>query len=167
MFRKQYPKQGLIAMAFLFASALQAQSLSPSVVANAGGEGSSATHQVAWTIGEPIITTEMNATNQLTQGFHQTQLVVSSIAKVELSFSIEVFPNPTTSTLTLSLENDRSEDVQWSLVDVMGREQKTGMIQSAVSNYQLNVQDLENGIYFLNLKTSENQTIQTHKIQKR
>ena len=167
MLRKQCPKQSLIAIAFLFVSTLQAQSSSPSVVASVGGEGNSATHQVVWTIGEPVIRTEISTTNQLTQGFHQTQLLISSVSKIELSFSIDVFPNPTTSTLTLSFENDRSEDLKWSLVDVMGRERKAGIIQNAVSNYSLNVQDLEHGIYFLNLKTSENKNLQTYKIQKR
>lgn len=166
MLKSRYFGQGFLAIVLSFSATVYGQSTSPTVVANAGGGGSSATHQVVWTIGEPMIATYSNASNQLTQGFHQTNLMITSVEEIEPAFSVSVFPNPTTAILSLSLGGEYANDLKWSLVDVAGRERKTGQINSAAANYQLDVQELEQGIYFLQLSTTENQILNTYKIQK-
>jgi hypothetical protein len=48
-----------------------AQTLSPQVIASAGGYQSNATHSLSFTIGEPNTQTLTSANNILTQGFQQ------------------------------------------------------------------------------------------------
>ncbi|MFC2176342.1 hypothetical protein ACFLR1_05175, partial [Bacteroidota bacterium] len=50
------------------------QSISPEVIASAGGHFDNGTTQLSWTLGEVAIDTYDNGTNIITQGFHQTQL---------------------------------------------------------------------------------------------
>jgi len=166
MLKNRYIRQGLFVLALSFSATSYGQSIAPAVVANGGGNGSSSTHQISWTIGEPVIATYSTTSNQLTQGFHQTNLLVSSIKVAEAAFSLNVFPNPTTAILLLSLDGEYRKDLIWSLVDVTGRERQTGQIRSATTNHELNVEALEAGMYFLKLSTTENQILNTYKIQK-
>ncbi len=55
----------------LFTFHVNAQSITPFVIASTGGFGSNGNMSVSWTIGEPIIPTISNSVNFITQGFHQ------------------------------------------------------------------------------------------------
>jgi hypothetical protein len=64
---------------------VQAQSLSPEVVATAGDHFATSTAQLSWTLGEPVIETFTDAAaTQLTQGFHQTNLMVVAVGDYRL-----------------------------------------------------------------------------------
>jgi hypothetical protein len=54
---------------------LQAQSLSPTVVACSGGQGTLGGALVEWTVGEPVVATFDVGGTRLTQGFHQAEVV--------------------------------------------------------------------------------------------
>ncbi|HMQ77825.1 MAG TPA: BspA family leucine-rich repeat surface protein, partial [Flavobacteriales bacterium] len=58
--------------------AANAQSVSPTVVANAGGTGTAGNMTLDWTLGEPMVTTLDNGLLVLTQGFHQPGGVLTS-----------------------------------------------------------------------------------------
>jgi hypothetical protein len=60
----------------LFCSLLHAQSLSPKVIASAGGYFASANASLSWTLGEPVTATFTNGNNMLTQGFQQPSVSV-------------------------------------------------------------------------------------------
>ena len=55
----------------LLSAPLAAQSLSPTVIASAGGTGTAGGVTLSWTVGETAVRTLDNGTNILTQGFHQ------------------------------------------------------------------------------------------------
>ncbi|MCB0792095.1 MAG: hemagglutinin protein [Flavobacteriales bacterium] len=57
------------------AGILNAQSLSPTVIAAAGGSGTTGGVTLDWTVGEVAVATLDNGTNILTQGFHQADPV--------------------------------------------------------------------------------------------
>ena len=83
------------------------------VMASAGGHGSGAGLQVAWTIGESIIATGTSANIIATQGFHQppadlTTVIIPPVTNADW----QLFPNPTRGTLHLStsaLEADHAQ----------------------------------------------------------
>ncbi|MCB0810769.1 MAG: hypothetical protein KDB96_15940, partial [Flavobacteriales bacterium] len=59
----------------LLSAPLSAQSLSPTVIASAGGTGTAGGVTLSWTVGETAVQTLDNGTNILTQGFHQADPV--------------------------------------------------------------------------------------------
>lgn len=70
----------------VFAAGVQAQSLSPQVVASGGGYAEAGGYSLSYTVGEPVTATLASGSNILTQGFHQPdfQSIVKLLAKVYL-----------------------------------------------------------------------------------
>jgi hypothetical protein len=70
--------------------------------------------------------------------------------------SISVYPNPATSVVNLSSKDGLTfENV--TIVDVNGRTVKTVAVNQTQS--QINVSDLNSGVYFMNIETNEGKTV--------
>lgn len=80
------------------------QSLSPNVISSSGTSFNSGVNQLEWTLGESVIFTLSNGSNLLSQGFHQTNLLVSSLGDSSNDYIINVFPNPTFDYIQLQFE---------------------------------------------------------------
>ena len=73
----------------------------------------------------------------------------------ELSSSINIYPNPVKDELTIATEI-RVEEV--SIYDIYGRlccRDASNASTSTMDTFNVSVQDLENGIYFINIKTDK------------
>jgi hypothetical protein len=101
----------------------------------------------------------------LTQGFHQTNLMVTSIEDLAAEFQLRVFPNPTVD--LLSIDAQRSpESFSLELMDTAGRPL---LLQRSMLNgttHQINLSNYPPGIYLLRLRTEDRKNIQTFKIVK-
>ena len=65
------------------------------VIASSGSSGSAAGYSVEWTLGEPVIETFTLSNHILTQGFHQTGFLATSLQDFELpGLLVRVYPNP-------------------------------------------------------------------------
>ena len=142
------------------------QSLSPEVTASAGDHFTGADVQLSWTLGELMIETYDNGTNQLTQGFHQTNLMITAVEDLAETIEIEVFPNPVADQLTIEC-SDNSEDLTFTVYDIMGKQllseedfNKNGLINT------IDLTTFSAGTYLLHLSNAENKTIKTFKIIK-
>ena len=103
---------------FLSASTIQAQE----VIATAGSHGETTSGSLSWTIGEPLIETITDGTKTLTQGFHQSKLTVTAINDLKVSpIELSVYPNPTSSFISIELKTDKQKDLLLSLFDLNGR----------------------------------------------
>ncbi|MDG1735287.1 MAG: hypothetical protein P8H94_05510 [Crocinitomicaceae bacterium] len=65
------------------------------VVSTQGDSYSNTSANINFTIGEVVINTGTNGTNELTQGFHQTNWDFVGMEDHSPSFEASVFPNPT------------------------------------------------------------------------
>ena len=66
------------------------------VISTAGKTQSNSGYEVSWTLGEPVIKTFSAGNSILTQGFHQSKLIITAIGEIsEQNNLISVFPNPT------------------------------------------------------------------------
>lgn len=75
----------------VFASYAQKQE----VISSSGGHLTGSRLSISYTLGETVITTQNNNDMMLTQGFHQSQLVVTALDEMKgLSITINAFPNP-------------------------------------------------------------------------
>ena len=139
-----------------------AQSMNQDVVSNAGDEFVNGGVSMSWTLGETVIETFSNASIVLTQGFHQSQVTVFGIEPVGPDLDISVYPNPTSSVLNIDFGSfDKSAIIH--IADMNGK-----LIQKKTlsSNDILNIDHLASGMYLLDIKNEQNQTLKTFKIQK-
>ena len=78
-----------------------------------------------------------------------TDAIINSLDKLEIDY-INIFPIPTTYNLTITSE--RNEEVGASLSDINGRELMNFVF---VNSTELDLSELDKGIYILNLNTKE------------
>ena len=86
--------------------------------------------------------------------------------EVQTPFTVDVYPNPTSDRLNVQFSLQQSEIVSIRIIDLMGRtirlESVPGEAES-VNVYHLNTDDLENGLYFI--EVSNEREKQIHKVQ--
>ncbi len=99
------------------------------------------------------------ADDQLLIGTHGNGIYMGTIERLSVDefnaasdSAIAMYPNPTSSELNISLESSFVEgDLDYSVVDLTGKVVKRGTLSS---DKKVNVQDLTNGVYFLQLASS-------------
>lgn len=91
------------------------QTVSRSVISSAGTTQTSNGERISWTVGEPVIGTMSGGSHQLGNGFFPSMdiSVFLSQPEKEALNSIEVFPNPASSLVTL--RNKESHRMSFSL----------------------------------------------------
>ncbi|MCB0628301.1 MAG: T9SS type A sorting domain-containing protein [Saprospiraceae bacterium] len=94
----------IIAAGILFGNMLHAQSLERQVIASTGSSVQNAGLQLDYTVGEVVVTTLTNTDLQLTQGFHQGQLMTTGLDGLPTRIDYRIYPNPVTATLWVSME---------------------------------------------------------------
>lgn len=142
-----------------------AQSITPNVLASTG---SSDNVQLQWTVGELAVSTYDNGQNILTEGYHQTLLVLPTDPvglNDAIGLQVSVYPNPTTDRLIISLP-ETEHGLSVTLHDMLGK-----LLLEKQMNKHGGVQELElTGIsaatYLLTVSLRHNQTLATYKIQK-
>jgi len=97
------------------------QSLSPSVIALAGGfEKTPSGISVSWTLGEPIVDPLRSGNLILTQGFQQPDLRVSTgFEDPSFTSHLTTFPNPVSAELIM--ETDYTQSNIYRMVDMTGK----------------------------------------------
>ncbi len=152
----------------LFASAahVNAQSISPQVIASAGTHYTGSNAQLSWTVGEPVITTVSNGSNIITQGFHQTLLTIISVEEQSIAgVNVSVFPNPTSDMVNINLVNNL-KDLQMDLFDMNGKLLQTRKIGAAEGNIQISMIDYARANYLLRIYSADGSVNYTYKVQK-
>ena len=142
-----------------------AQSITPEVIASAGEHYDNGTVQLSWTLGEVVIDTYDNGTNILTQGFHQTQLTVTSIEEDLADIRINLYPNPTSEFLNIDLGNNE-KDINLQLYDMTGRLVHKDVINAYDTKYVLPMQTVATGKYLIQMQSEDGKMNTTHQIIK-
>ncbi len=128
--------------------ALSLPLFSQEVVAPAGNYHKSPNHSISWTIGEAVIESFSAGAFQLTQGFQQGDLVVSTLAcDLFIDLDIKAFPNPVRDYVTLSVDRENVDNIGYMLFTMEGRL----VDQQALNGTETNIdfKDLEPGGYFV------------------
>lgn len=138
---------------FIYAS--QAQSISSEVIANSGDNFINQAASLTWTLGESATDVLINQPFIHTQGFHQTYLNTKTNSPDLLNSAISVYPNPAREFVNVSFKNINQE-VTLELVDVSGKKHFSKNINTH-ETYRLNLKNLADGKYLLQINSSENQ----------
>jgi hypothetical protein len=108
------------------------------VVSTQGGSYTNSSGSIDFTIGEVVINTGSDGSNDLTQGFHQTNWNFVSIEDHVPSYEAIIFPNPTSEILTI--KTSTFENVTYALYDAQGKlviQDKLSSLQTAIQVSQL------------------------------
>lgn len=131
------------------------------VVSTQGDSYSNAGGNIDFTIGEVIINTGTDGTNDLTQGFHQTNWNFVGLEDHAPSYEAIIFPNPTSE--VLNIRTSTFENVTYTLYDAQGKL----ILQDKLSAEQtpIQVSQLAQGSYSLTL-SNETQNLKIFKLIK-
>lgn len=135
------------------------------VISSAGASGTIPGYQLSWTVGEPVISTLTGTNAILTQGFHQSKLVVTSLDKFQFStMKFSVYPNPTEDFLFLKTDGNLKFTPLYSIYDVQGKQILSGKINKDIVSIEM--QNNVSGIYFLKTYSDKGDLLQSFKILK-
>jgi hypothetical protein len=138
---------------------------SQEVVSTSGGQVENSTAQLSWTLGEPIIETVSDGGHTLTQGLHQSNLLVTAIDEIQRpNFNISAFPNPATDYIELTVERETQDELSFQLFDPNGKL----LLEERFANDKAIIQtvDLLPAMYFITIKEGQD-NIQTFQIIKK
>jgi hypothetical protein len=155
-------KQILLTTIILFAAILAP---GQQVIAPTGSAGGASGIQVHWTLAEPVTKTISNTENTLTQGFHQTRLVITAIDDLIIeNVNVSAFPNPATAILNIKIEQAGNHVYSYRIESLDGR----CVVQNPAfsGNGQINVENLTTGVYILSVLPDNRAWIKTFKIVK-
>ncbi len=121
---------------------------SQEVIAPAGNYYQNNITSISWTLGEGITSTHSSEGITITQGFHQGDLQISTfVVNPALNFSIEVYPNPTSDLLWVSITPNSPNKIHYRLFDTEGRLIQTGRLIN--SSQSIRFGGLAPGTYIL------------------
>lgn len=147
----------LVLFSFFASLAVTAQE----VVATQGESYSTASANIDFTIGEVIIATGTDGTNDLTQGFHQTNWNFLGLEDFAPNYEATIFPNPTSE--VLNIRTSAFENVTYTLYDAQGKLVMQDILSAEQTPIQ--VSQLAPGSYTLTLN-NETQNLKTFKLIK-
>ena len=150
-------KHTLFVLTLLSTLAVTAQE----VVSTQGDSYSNASGNIDFTIGEVIINTGTDGTNDLTQGFHQTTWNFVGLEDHAPSYEATIFPNPTSE--VLNIRTSTFENVTYTLYDAQGKLVMQDLLSAEQTPIQ--VSQLAPGSYSITL-TNEMQNLKTFKLVK-
>tara|TARA_B100000767_G_C19669413_1_gene494622 strand:- start:108 stop:569 length:462 start_codon:yes stop_codon:yes gene_type:complete len=131
------------------------------VIATQGDSYSNTSTQIDFTIGEIIINTGTDGTNELTQGFHQTNWNFVGLENHATGYEASIFPNPTSD--ILNIKTSTFENVTYTLYNTKGKLILQGKLTA--DQTPIRVGQLATGKYSLILG-SKNQKLKTFKLVK-
>lgn len=140
----------------------QGQQLDPAVVATTGDHYVSSGYQLSFTLGETVIATFASDEHTLTQGFHQTELTITSVLETP-EIIVQLFPVPARDLVYIKFNNPNNLR-HFNLFDMSGKQINSGSIDPSTELFELPVSKLANGTYILNLHFDDT-ILQPYKIQ--
>jgi hypothetical protein len=150
-------KNTLVLFSFFASLAVTAQE----VVGTQGDSYSNASANIDFTIGEVIINTGTDGTNDLTQGFHQTNWNFLGVEDFAPNYEASIFPNPTSD--VLNIRTSSFENVTYTLYDAQGKLVMQNILSAEQTPIQ--VSQLAPGSYSLTLN-NETQNLKIFKLIK-
>lgn len=155
---------------FFLVQILGAQvTLSPTVIASAGGFEQGGDISISWTLGEVAVTTLYGDNLILTQGFQQPYTIGTSINLNEvIDWNIKAYPNPVREELMIQFDLKRTDDFWIEIQDVTGRTIDLKQHKSVKPGDILTIEmaEYKYGIYFFKIYTPDRTQMRVLSIRK-
>ena len=153
----------------IVSTSFYAQSIAPQSVNSGGTKMTQANGSLSFTVGELVVVTQIDSEgNSLGSGFTSGATISTATIQepdAEL-LNVNVFPNPTTDLITVSIQDIKLSELIIEVSDLNGKIVSSGKYAGISNNIGINTSSWERGTYFLNLKDNQTQIIGTYKIIK-
>lgn len=162
-------KYNLIFLVLLPGSLLAQPVISRYVIATAGHNYQSGNIVATSTIGEPIaVANPVYNGLQITQGFQQPELNFVGFAEDLQGLTLNVFPNPTKSDLTLEFKTNTALEMGVQVMTVLGTSVYSEKLTSTteLTRQTLNLEFLASGSYLVVLTNKSGEVMKSIGIQK-
>jgi hypothetical protein len=144
-------------------SSVYAQTLSPEVIASSGMTLTGSNGGMDFTIGEVATATLTASGDELTQGFHQPNIVIVAAEEFIDVYTIQVYPNPTEQFITVRTNSE--DELQVQLTNALGQvviDQK-----AFTEKIVLDVHAMSNGTYILSITRQNGEPVKNFSVLKR
>lgn len=79
-----------------------------------------------------------------------------STENFEIKPELKLFPNPTSDAITITSNENETEDITYNIIDILGRVVKNG---HSKLNQEINIQDLNNGNYIVEIENTQGEIV--------
>ena len=163
-------KKQLVLLFLICSAAIQAQPyLSPQVISSGGGYTEGTGLSLSYTIGEIAVETLTQGSLILTQGFQQPlDLGTFNPESLYPDWQVKTWPNPVVKDLFLQLGPDIQKDLILETYDLTGKLHIARKINAPLDSdpYTLDLSNLNQGMYILNIRSTDYSLQRIVKIQK-
>lgn len=122
----------------------------PEILGTAGDSFKNNTMILDWTIGEAMITTLTNESTQITQGFHQSTIIINDIKELPSGIeALNLFPNPASNHITLQSKFIKEQDIDLDLIAINGERLFSKHVRGFNLNETIDLSTLPSGLYYL------------------
>jgi len=143
-------KTALIAFCVFGFGTCFSQSLTPEVLPTSGDNFVGTNASLSWTLGEGVIETFNSNNLILTQGFQQSNLLITLLSKnIKADVNVSLFPNPTNDWLNIEIKDANEKKYDLQLYDIKGTLIESISLKNPVS--KINIEDYKPGVYTLKL----------------
>jgi len=145
-----------------------AQNVAPEVFASSGASGFTDNASIAFTIGEPLVETLSSNNTVVTQGFHQTNIIITGLRE-NLAFvgelQLNVYPNPTSERVSIELSsNSQLKDFNLIMYDLFGKQHIVEKLRPNLV-MDIDVSTLRSGIHMITIINANGAFVQAFKLQ--
>jgi hypothetical protein len=155
---------------FIAGANIQAQTVSPRVVASAGDFASNGGYSISSTVGEAVVQTFSSSNFYLTQGFQQPSLYIGNINEENKSgISVEVYPNPVRDELILEISAGEINEFFVEVYTLTGYKLQTHLLRNLLSttNFKrLSFSGYASGTYVVHIYCADKQINRVFLIEK-
>jgi len=146
---------------------INAQSVSPDVIASGGDYYSNANGSISWTLGEPMGETYTSVNNILTQGFQQPWDFGMNIPNAQTPVNADAYPNPTTDVVNLQFGDNSNGVYVIEVCNTLGQLVSTTQFSaSPAARTSVSLADFADGIFFITVRKLDGTETSTFKITK-
>lgn len=158
----------LIFLIFFYMDSLS-QNIFQKEISSASNHFSDSKINYSYTLGGVFVQTLANGQN-LTQGFHQPELINFEKDTDVKNYKLQVYPNPVKEILFVRFEKENLQTIGIEIVDINGKTIRKQIIESSIAEsiktIKLNLSDFVAGFYIISLSDSQNKRFLSFKIQK-
>ncbi len=97
-----------------------------------------------------------------------TFMVPGMPARLAADIEAELFPNPATDRITVQAQAQNAGQVEWTVVDVLGRQSMAGQqhLQEGANTFALDLTGLSNGMYFLRMEHNGTHSVRSFSVER-
>ena len=128
------------------------------LISSSGAYDEDAGGSVSWSVGEVVIETYEGGSNDVTQGFHQSDIYIVSVEN-HIEMEISIYPNPTSDYINISA----TEKLRINIFDASGK--LVEIVDMLGNEDQIDISHLSRGAYTFMFQ-SNGQLVKTVKIIK-